>query len=226
MFQARHFDLMGYRCVALFIITVLSFAGLPSAHADNHGRQTGRIDAEQLQQIQFVSHGVLAAKHNAAPDPEVEGMRQRFAELRDAIDELRRVDLPTVTAPVVQLPSTAGGNAVVKSLGVSGSQPPTADSKPAENKIRELLGKLKNHRTGIEQRSKPHSDERSELVAHDAAQKTHDLESEIEAAMSAAPMERAAQLAELRKRLTPTRLNDVVVIDRQPTLSTLTQHRE
>lgn len=191
-------------------------------YAQDERRNTERIDPAQLRQIQTLGQSVLTAKHGAVPDAELTQLRQRVQELREALVVLGQPVLSDlVVAPADASVGTAKGSVAARQLETQGKY------QAAEDRVRRAVTQLRQHRTAIAKRSSPKPDEHRAQVAARAAHKAQELETEIEQTLSAPPQERTQRLQALRERLQSRRLlEQPPSIERTPTLTTLTRHRE
>ncbi len=171
--------------------------------------------------IQSTSRAVLAAKHSVAPDPQVDILRARLSDMRQACikryRELAVLNLSTVI--------TLNENVLVSGAGNMNGRATTASrSRVPDPALRENVGNrlnaLREARITLQSRSLSKSTRSSRAMAK-VSDRIVLLEQEVEQALAAPLPEQEQRLRQLAERLSVRPLRYGKTIDDKPKTSIL-----
>lgn len=186
----------------------------------------------QIQQIQGVSHAVLAAQVSQTPDQRQEALRQELSALQQEVDQL--LSQPTVAASELKL---------------SNAQPAIPDNASEQNpqrhfdksrlaKVQNRLASVRQHRQNLEAHVQEHAGEERAEKLRALPGAVSNLEDDLTEVLNAPDGLDPDKLAALRDRLqTKTyaelheeqerhaRENGEFIPEPTPTISTITHHR-
>ena len=165
------------------------------------------LSVQNIQQIQGVSRALLAAKHTQAADPRITALRQSILDLRAEVGQLRTQISPAGAEAIHPCP--AQGCAQVSAATV-----PKLNLSGVSAKRQALATAIANA-------------EADPALAYLVA-KAREIDSELETAVTAAPLERDAKLHALQQNLEPKTalaLHPEALNTIEPTFRTLTQHK-
>ena len=203
------------------------------------------IPPGDLQNIQMIGRSVLAAKHEAQPDPDAIQLKLRLQAIHDNLVKLSAEEMP-IQVSETKAEINAVSNAAISTDATKADKNP--ESQPAvkaksehAQKTQKLESDLvqKTHQLRLETdaiKTKHHRDnesndahEKSGMAVNPThlAEKTQALVAEVDDALADKSEQRSVRLAKLRDRLTTKSLGEMQAkTESEPTFSTLTHHRE
>lgn len=181
------------------------------------------LDPATLQQIQSVGQAVLLAKKNQQADPDMVDLKKKVQGLRDVIVSLSGPSLPT---PKV---SSTSQDAASQNGGTSTPPPDKGQQtrrQQMDSKLQAALADVQKQASAVERATPQNASGLHVSLRRNTTAWVQKLEAEVESALQSAPVQRAAKLAQLGKRLsrplvTPTKRGGI----KTPTMTTIVHHR-
>src|SRR5208283_669525 len=201
----------------LMVLVAVLLSMQTVAAAGQSSSATQGLTADEIQHIQAISQGVLTAKKNAVPDPDLQTLRQQVAVLSQALNSLGgRIRTPHISLQV-------------KGAASSGttSEQEAAKQQERDNKVRNILNEVRTQRNLVEV-AVGNGDGMSSIIKLNAAAKLQELENAVEDILNTRTEERAQKIALLRGRLkvkSGSLIIQPTTEESTPTISTITRHR-
>lgn len=187
----------------------------PAGAADKSSEKQKGLDVAQVEQIRKIGQAVLTAKKHAAPDPDLQLLRQQAKALSQAVNSLGRMRTPHIS---VQSDSTSGIT--------PGKE--AAKQQERDNRVRSILNEVRRQRAQVQSASRNDTGERGALKRN-AAAKLEELENAVEDILNSRPDERAEKIGKLKERFTnkhlPPTKQPQEIREKTPTFSTIVRHR-
>jgi hypothetical protein len=191
---------------------ILAFVSLFLAQAayalDANDPRNSGLDPQTAQKVQAIGRAVLATRHPQPESPAMAALRQKLADLRQAVME--------VHPGVVRLSNEARTT-------VNDGQSSAANEKV--DTVRAALEGVRQRRAAVELDIQDNAVERDRAVEQNATAKVRELESEVEDALQSPAENRAEKLRALQDRLAIKSLPPTPPGNVTPTISTIVRHR-
>ncbi len=194
------------RCVLLALISL--FLAQAAYASDATDPRSSGLDPKTAEKVQSIGRAVLATRHAQPESPAMEALRQRLADLRQAVMQ--------VHGGVVRLEKEA------EALG-RGYQGSVIAEK--ERHIHAALEGLRRQRAAVELDIQESAEQRDHTVERNATAKVKELEGEVEDALQGPVESRAEKFLILQDRLAIKRLSPAQPGNETPTISTIVRHR-
>ena len=204
-------------------------------HINQHDSQA--IAPKDLQSIQVIGRSVLAAKHEAQPDPDAIQLKLRLQMIHQNLMNLQAEEVHIESNETKAEVNLDSANTVKTQDGQKAAKESTQKSQKRQklesdlalqtNQLRTQAGTIKAKHTDLKLVGNANEGRRTQINSEQLADKSQALATEVDEALADTSDQRLAKLAKLRDRLQTKSLGDLQPkLEPAPTISTITRHRE